>query len=228
MIEKCKLCGSKDLRFVEEIMYEHKMGLKQIIIKKCNACGSKLLLNNLMKYDLKYYDHCSNETYENSGVHHNKNLIKEVVKLGTFLDVGCGIGNMLRTMHDDGFEVFGFDVINVLKPEVTKEISLKIGKNLFDWKTTKCFDVIQMREVIEHLINPVKYLVWCHNHLRRGGWLFIQTPTADNDDHVGRYAPGHLWLASQQGLKTKLEELGFRKVSLVCLDEGCMVLRCKK
>lgn len=81
------------------------------------------------------------------------------------------------------------------------------------------FNVITMNHVIEHLHEPVATLRFCYQLLKPGGWLWIETPNLNSQDHARYRAnwlhldpPRHLVLFTRSSLQKALQEAGFRRI----------------
>ena len=100
-------------------------------------------------------------------------------KKGMLLDIGCGQGGFLQQMQQQGFEVHGLD----LSPAACQLASEKVGKdNIFEGDlfsvnlAGRCYDVVTLWHVIEHLSNPVKALRRIRALLKDDGLLVICCP----------------------------------------------------
>ncbi len=100
-------------------------------------------------------------------------------KKGMLLDIGCGQGGFLQQMQRQGFEVHGLD----LSPTACQLASEKVGKdNIFEGDlfsvnlAERCYDVVTLWHVIEHLSNPVKALRRIRALLKDDGLLVICCP----------------------------------------------------
>lgn len=101
------------------------------------------------------------------------------------LEVGCGYGRLLRFFSKRGYtNVTGLDV----SPEQV-ELARKIHPNVVQGnalellkKYTGEFDLIIAIDLIEHFYKDevMHFLDGCHQALRPGGRLIIQTPNADS------------------------------------------------
>ncbi len=120
-------------------------------------------------------------------------FIEEVRKLGPgteVLEIGCGEGGNLRPFLDMGCSATGVD-LNGNKIEKAKEIysGYPSRENLtlvasdiyevgdrFDGK----FDVIMMRDVLEHIHGHERFLRYARRFLRPGGIFFLGFPPWQN------------------------------------------------
>ena len=98
---------------------------------------------------------------------------------GNFLDVGFGLGEQLYVCHQLGFKVYGTefdkDCINFLTPYLP-DAELFCGDLLSAAYDDHFFDLINVCHVIEHLIDPVSYIMELKRIIKPGGILIISTP----------------------------------------------------
>src|SRR5438876_9363 len=59
-----------------------------------------------------------------------------------------------------------------------------------DLTTLGAFDVVTAFDIVEHSLEPLKFLARLHDLLRVGGWLALTTPDAG---HGLRYVMGKRW-----------------------------------
>lgn len=142
------------------------------------------------------------------------------LKPGKLLDVGCGSGHFLQSMHNRGWTATGTEVSDSSKPLlqelIKKGIAVKYG-NLADIDFVPgSFDLITFWHVVEHLAVPSGELAYAHKLLKKSGQLFIAVPNIKSASfalfkcnwfHLD--APRHLNHFSPQTLSLLLEKNGF-------------------
>jgi ubiquinone/menaquinone biosynthesis C-methylase UbiE len=98
-----------------------------------------------------------------------------------FLDVGCGEGHCLIEAQNRGWKPHGIDI--------TDHRIAMAKKNLIEFKNSTLtdsnfpdnyFDIIYMDSVLEHVINPIDYLLEIKRILKKGGLLYIGVPNEDS------------------------------------------------
>jgi SAM-dependent methyltransferase len=105
--------------------------------------------------------------------------IRRHVPGGTLLEVGCGRGDLLRTARSHGFTVVGCDFFNGRIPDGSN-LSLVDG-TLHDARFADAtFDVVVIRNVLEHLFDPRSELDEVRRVLKPGGFLYTKVPNAQN------------------------------------------------
>ncbi|NOT47178.1 MAG: class I SAM-dependent methyltransferase [Acidobacteria bacterium] len=102
-------------------------------------------------------------------------------KSGRFLDVGCGVGELLWAAKESGWQAEGVDPSSEF---------IEIGKQRLGVEgrvatleaaafPDKYFDAIAMSSIIEHLYEPFEVLREVHRVLSDDGWLFFDAPNED-------------------------------------------------
>lgn len=154
------------------------------------------------------------------------------------LDVGCGNGSLVKYFVENGYNAFGTDASESgikLASEFSadrfavQDLSSDDLPNKFEHLT---FDTITSTEVIEHLYDPRKFILFCKKILLKngGGEIILTTPyhgyiknlalaiTGKWDKHADPlWDGGHIKLWSRKTLTTLLVENGFTVTHFV----GC-------
>lgn len=95
-----------------------------------------------------------------------------------FLDIGCGSGASVRAASDLGWDAIGVD----LDPQLTREgrerlgVDLRCTTILDSGLPAGSFDFVKLRDVVEHLPNPLEVLEGLRELLAPGGVLLLVTP----------------------------------------------------
>ncbi len=140
---------------------------------------------------------------------------------GRMVEVGSGLGYLLRSFKDEGWEVLGVDPWREL-PAHTQEVhgieTLPVtleAANLPDHSA----DVVVMLHVIEHLPDPVSTLREINRILKPGGHVVIETPRYDTLmfkllRHRERSVKceGHTYFFTFETLRKAYEKAGFEHV----------------
>jgi 2-polyprenyl-3-methyl-5-hydroxy-6-metoxy-1,4-benzoquinol methylase len=134
-------------------------------------------------------------------------------------DIGCGYGFGL----DLGRHLFGWDVVG-MEPSLAgergrDELELPIHIDYFTGETDLggSLDLIMSSEVLEHIPDPVPFLVAIREHLAPQGAAVFTTPAREvitpHEDHMQAFtalSPGyHCFVASEGGLRLLLSRAGF-------------------
>lgn len=98
-----------------------------------------------------------------------------------FLDVGCGVGELLWAAKESGWDAEGIDPSKEFI-EIGRERLGVEGKavTLEDAKfPDNYFDAVAMSSIIEHLYNPLETLREVNRVLKPDGWIWFDAPNED-------------------------------------------------
>jgi 2-polyprenyl-3-methyl-5-hydroxy-6-metoxy-1,4-benzoquinol methylase len=93
------------------------------------------------------------------------------------LDVGCGIGQLLETASDEGWDAAGID-LSETAVRLCRARGLSASRTDFFDRSLDAqrFDVIVMSELIEHVPSPQRFLKRAEELLADDGVLYLTTP----------------------------------------------------
>ncbi|MDF3033472.1 MAG: methyltransferase family protein [Alphaproteobacteria bacterium] len=139
------------------------------------------------------------------------------------LDIGCGWAQALLFFKERGFDCYGFDPSpEAIKYGLSKGIKVECAglENMSVFKDIK-FDVVILKNVLEHLPDPEKSLQEIHSFvLNKGGLLVIDVPNEFNIFQIAGKElhnlsdwwiapPAHLNYFNKDTLTSLLEGVGF-------------------
>jgi SAM-dependent methyltransferase len=136
------------------------------------------------------------------------------------LDVGCGKGFFVKAALDSNIQAEGIDLSNSGIEYAVKSLRVPATTGRIQDHKTKgwkeSFDVVTLWATIEHLPDPLSVIHAIHDCLKPGGILLCDTGLGHNvwerflPGHNQWYdAPQHLFVFSEQGLVSLLEQCGF-------------------
>lgn len=101
---------------------------------------------------------------------------------GTFLEIGCGPGFLLREMRDLGWDVTGLELSEYAVNVARNEFGLDVHRGAIDPldREPGSADAAFLGDVLEHLPDPVRSLRTVHDWLRPGGAVAIAVPSTMN------------------------------------------------
>lgn len=155
-----------------------------------------------------------------------KNLLNLLpVTSGNLLDVGCGIGWVVDEANGRGFKALGIDsdfsYIHAGKKYLKCEL---IVSSLEKFKTDKKFDVIVLKHILEHIVDPKGFLQKVRRLLKPNGVVVVSCPNMHSlmgrlflEKWYGLVPMQHRWQYTQNNLPKVLEKNGF-KVERVLLS----------
>jgi 2-polyprenyl-3-methyl-5-hydroxy-6-metoxy-1,4-benzoquinol methylase len=143
-----------------------------------------------------------------------------------FLDIGCGSGASIRAASDLGWDAIGIDIDPQLIQEGRDQlqVDLRCVPILESGLPSGSFDFVKLRDVIEHLPNPLEVLVKVRELLAPDGVVLLVTPNEGSLATQARVAlrrrrtvvatvppPHHLHSFSSKTLARTLHRAGLRQ-----------------
>ena len=104
------------------------------------------------------------------------------------LEIGCGQGSLLRAFAEKGCKCIGVEMFPLwlekakerLAPEIAEGKVKLISSNIYDVDAEKDlgthFDIIVLKDVIEHIHDQEKLIGWMKGFLKPGGIIFFAFP----------------------------------------------------
>lgn len=99
----------------------------------------------------------------------------------SFLDIGCGEGYVLKDAVNRSWSVYGLDIVdNRIAEPWSKQISFFCG-NLFNASyPAGFFDAVYVDSVLEHVLEPLKFLKEVSRILKINGVAYFGVPNEDS------------------------------------------------
>jgi 2-polyprenyl-3-methyl-5-hydroxy-6-metoxy-1,4-benzoquinol methylase len=224
-VRTCPLCGSDRSRLFDRREFRGH----SVINRLCQKCGLVYQSPRMTGSEAEvFYAEEYRHLYEGSTTPTARNLADQqgraeslysfahpvVGSVAHHLDIGCSFGLLLQRFQ----EAYHCQAIGIEPGESHCAHARKEGLTVFatiedlEKRENSSFDLISLAHVLEHLPDPVWYLV----HLREvlldpAGWLLLEVPNLYAHDsfevaHLVSYSPGTL--------KQTLEKAGFEIVRL--------------
>jgi len=126
------------------------------------------------------------------------------------IDFGCGIGDFLRFSKYLGFRVHGLD-INAENIKVCQK-KLLSASEIPDKKIHRgSIDTIVLDNVLEHITDPTKPLIYIKDLLTKNGKLLVGVPVGDAGY---RSDPDHKVYYNEKKLNDTLSHYGFEEITV--------------
>ena len=179
-IYSCLNCKNVNTILKKSYPFNTVFNNKNFFFLKCSNCKITSIYPKLTSddievlYDFKNY-HLNFYNEDNViGNNITFNLLKKYIDNDArVLDYGCGNGSLLNKIHKYSKNLYGVDVYNKSKKY---SINFKYyNTNLFKNNNDK-YDLIILRDVTEHLNDPLLLISKLSNNLSENGILYIEGP----------------------------------------------------
>ena len=185
MIDSCRLCGSKNI-----YLYYTLGNDKEFKHYRCREC-------DLVNYDLEggldqeqYAEEFIDPDTENHiiNIHQDDTyefLRKNIHTKGRLFEIGCGNGRVLYLAREDGWEVKGLELSEYLAEKVIKRLNMDVEvADFFEINPgpNDKHDLIILRHVLEHLIDPLIAMDKIRNLLKPEGKVLMEFPNIQGID----------------------------------------------
>lgn len=238
---QCEICESKSW----ETIYkgEIRQGrpntfVKDGLIKECLNCKAQRLSEknclSQSEYRKETYRNLVNESnsiknyYE---IHDNVQLFylnllnSHKIRNKTVLEVGCGAGSFLDLISNYTKDVYAIEPNENYKKTLNQK-GYNVFTNIDELKKKNIkFDYIFSFQVIEHVLNPKKFLLDIRTYMNKKSLCFITTPNRDeilmksNLKHFYKfyYRKVHRWYFNSNSIKNciKYSKLKCNKISYI-------------
>lgn len=230
---RCPLCNSASNKYAN--LYDDRYSYPgRFWINKCRSCGHLFLNNkfsNRQIIDLytNYYPREKLSIPSKSSInkihpiiawwHGFNNKAHHFVQAGSkkVLDIGCGMGESLLELEQQGNEAHGIDADNNFKLSI-KRNNLRGRVGLFSSRLypKKYFDVVVMDQLIEHVEHPVNFMKEVSEVLNEDGEVVIATPNFNSlnrwlyrENSFLWHVPYHLQFFTKKSIAKLAQESGF-------------------
>jgi len=231
-IKNCQICNSLIFNTLIECK-DHTVSGEIFKIVQCNGC-SFAFTNPIPDEDeiLKYY---KSENYishsdtkkglMNMAYHQVRkitlkeklNLINELSRKGTLLDIGCGTGYFLNTCRENGWVIEGTEPDPDARKIAEAQTKSQISESIFSKTNDASYDIITMWHVLEHVHKLNENMERVTRLLKKDGKLIIAVPNCKSYDaqvykeHWAAYdVPRHLYHFTANTMDKFLQKHNFR------------------
>lgn len=221
---KCPLCQKGKLRLLVKPFRGRQ-------IYKCHCCINAITIPapSVSYVDDDFYTGTVVE-WDRFAFYANQLLdfFKRKVKGKKLLEVGCSGGVFILKAIEAGFDAQGIEP-SVKAVEFCRKQGLKVKKGLF-WQSSyspESFEVIVVSHVLEHVVDPLRFLRIAWKLLRNNGFLVLAQTNYQGSipKLLGKFWEGwvidkHLWHFSSRGLAILLNNTSFTLVDAKILPLG--------
>jgi 2-polyprenyl-3-methyl-5-hydroxy-6-metoxy-1,4-benzoquinol methylase len=195
---------------------------------QCGQCGATSLDPLPGEDDLKAY---YSELYTVPIVAYARGTMRNAVPIlrmlggrlpqkGRLLEIGSSYGFFLDAARRDGWETAAIELDDRAATYGRENLGLKTYRGTLESEFDRLeppYDAIATFHVIEHVRDPIDFLLRCRKLLREEGVLVLKTPNVSSwiAKRTGPYwqwlsPPAHIHLFSPPALALALEKCGFR------------------
>jgi SAM-dependent methyltransferase len=136
---------------------------------------------------------------------------------GTLLDVGCGGGVFIHTFMNrlPGWQACGVEPTTAYALLARRRLNIPIVNDnyrsgLFGERR---FDLISINQVLEHVLDPIKFMKYIRNDISANGYVYLEVPDVSDFENLSschdRFMSQHLWFFSKNSLTNICEMAGF-------------------
>jgi len=175
----------------------------------------------------EYFNRITNYPPEESENYQKVEWIKKVIpahiiKSGRLLDIGCGGGVFLHTFlkNTNGWSIWGIEPTPAFAELAARRLECPVVASPYArgiFKDMK-YDLISVNQVLEHLLDPIKFLTDIGYELNAGGYVYLEVPDISDllelPNNHDRFQMQHLWIFSKETLKKLCEIANFRVVKI--------------
>ena len=171
------------------------------------------------EYDSNKYILGHNQAYINQ-CYRQKNFIDESISSQSYssiIEVGASSGFNLSIY--DGKMKYGVEPSSINCKLARKNYNINMFNGMWSEYVKvnhEKFDVIFLSMVLEHIVNPYKFILECKNFLNAGKYIFIEVPTLDYkflDEPFGMFCEEHVNIFTLQSLTNLMTNAGFSLIN---------------
>lgn len=206
-------------------------------VQRCNNCSFLFTnprpeISKIGRYyqSDQYVSHAGNkkgliykiyDVVRNYSIKKKLTLIKGYHTKGKLMDLGCGLGDFLNGVHQDGvFDSVGVDVSEEAIKHVKNRFGIDVkNENQLDSFLQNDFDIITQWHVLEHVHLLNERIEQLKRLLKPNGTLFIAVPNSDSWDakfykqYWDAYdVPRHLYHFNHRSFSLLMEKHGLKVV----------------
>ena len=226
--QECLVCGTSVLsRFKAQASDCKNKSLVNIV--ECKKCGFawQYPLGRTAEQSVEFFESAYEGKGKTESDYFSPKRKRDIAKLEfgfiktipgdnkTLLDIGAGAGIFAEVAVENGWSVTAVDP--ALEVDMIKKNGLikPIRGTIDQVPKNELFDIVTLWDVIEHTMNPIELIINAKKHVKKGGWLVIETGNYKSADRIcgGKshwmYQLDHRWYFSPESIKKLLTKAGF-------------------
>ena len=176
---------------------------------KCSDCGfvySKVVSIDYQDYGRKAAAQKREKLINKSAKQGIPQLVEEItgktgIARGRVLDFGCGVGLMAREFARLGYDINVIEQSQAYRDLLSSEnmAAFESFAEINDYKGS--FDLVIIKDVLEHLENPLETVQKLVSFIKPGGFLYLRVPNryaypfhwaVDTKGHINHFSPSIL------------------------------------
>jgi len=125
----------------------------------------------------------------------------------SFLDCGCGRGEMMYAFKEMGYTSKGIDISDFCKDTII--VNFETDSFPFPDNT---FDIVFSKSVLEHISNAENYMAEMKRVLKPGGRLILLVPDWETQYKIFYYDPTHVHPYTKQSIEALLHMYEYKEI----------------
>jgi 2-polyprenyl-3-methyl-5-hydroxy-6-metoxy-1,4-benzoquinol methylase len=183
---KCKICNS----YINNTLFN----ISNFNYIECSDCG--VISTNPIPSNKEIAEHYRTLSLQNSNYDLRNIEVRTGVQRQIFeyvggrqlsfkkvIDIGCLDGLLLDLFKAEGAETYGIELQDIAS-KVARSKGHTIVNSMFEEAIEegldRNFDLVIAAGIIEHVVDPVKFIKFCSSITKPGGTLLIQTPNTSS------------------------------------------------
>ncbi|MCX6811167.1 MAG: class I SAM-dependent methyltransferase [Candidatus Berkelbacteria bacterium] len=229
LIQQCPICAQEKSKKILKVRdFRYRLNYYSYL-KKCDSCDSIFLSPRPTKenignfYPSKYFDHGGKADSRKVSLPYREfySIVKKMaLEPGKVLDLGCGKGDLLIGLKNQGWQCYGTEISRESVEYARRNWGIKnvmvkdVERTIFE---SEYFDLIIMHHVLEHLYDPKTMIKKIKRWLKKDGILLLAVPNFNSlsvkifkEKAFSLDVPRHLFQFTPNNLKKLIEGSGFK------------------
>lgn len=235
-LSNCPVCASEEFESVVSTV-DYSTSKEEFDVVQCSKCTHMFTQNRIVEEKIgPYYDNPDyiSHTDDQKGLfatvyqqlrkinlRRKLSYVNHYTKSGKILDYGCGTGQFLQTLQENGHNAVGVEINDSAREKASKygDVSSSIAS------VEDGLDVITMWHVMEHVYDMHALVEEFKKRLKESGSVIIAVPNPESPDakYYGKYwaawdVPIHVHHFTKQSMAKFMGAHGFRLDDVIPMD----------